>query len=347
MTKLIITQPDDWHIHLRDGEFLKTTVLHAAERFGRVIVMPNLKPPVCTVAAAKKYRDAIIACMPPSQSFHPLMTLYLTDETRVETITEAKQSGFIFGCKLYPAGSTTHSDSGVTNIEKLAPVLEKMQEVDLPLLVHGEVTDVATDIFDREALFLDKILSRFVTSYPELRIVLEHITTQEAAQFVMEQSDKIAATITPHHLLMNRNDMLVGGIKPHHYCLPVLKRRQHQEALIKAATSANPKFFLGTDSAPHTKESKESGCGCAGIYSAHAGIELYCEAFDQANSLDKLEGFASFFGADFYKLPRNSNKIQLIKQDWEVPASYPYSTSQLIPFKAKSVVSWKLMKSYE
>jgi dihydroorotase len=343
MTSLTLTQPDDWHIHLRDGEFLTTTVSHACTQFERVIVMPNLKPPVTTVQQARIYRDAILRAAPDRATLQPLMTLYLTDLTSPETIREAKISNLVFACKLYPAGSTTHSDSGVTNWRKLYPVFETMQEVNLPLLIHGEVTDSSIDVFDREAKFIDTVLCHIVADFPRLRIVLEHITTQEAAQFVRSASHYVAATITPHHLLLNRNDLLVGGIHPHYYCLPILKRQSHQEALIAAATQGEPKFFIGTDSAPHPKEQKESDCGCAGIYSAHAAVELYAEAFDQAGALDKLEGFCSFYGADFYQLPRNQKKITLKKQDWQVPPYYQYANTQLIPFRAGTLLHWKLM----
>jgi dihydroorotase len=345
MTILSITKPDDWHIHLRDGEFLATTVAHASKRFERAIVMPNLIPPICDINQANSYRAAILAARPPETSFTPLMTLYLTDLSTTQLITQAKQSGIIWGCKLYPAGSTTHAESGVTFVEKLFPVFEKMEEVDLVLLIHGETTDPRIDIFDREAAFLENTLSPLIRRFPKLRMVLEHITTQEAVQFVQESSDNIAATITAHHLLMNRNDIFSGGIKPHHYCLPILKRRHHQDALIKAAASGESHFFIGTDSAPHPKENKESSCGCAGIYTAHAAIELYCEAFEQANALEKLEAFLSFHGPDFYQLPRNQQKITLIKEDWKVPLTYPYANTQLVPFRAGSIAHWKLLRN--
>jgi dihydroorotase len=346
-TTLTITKPDDWHIHLRDGEFLKTTVSHAAKQFNRVIVMPNLKPPICTVPQAKEYHDSILHHVSSDKILNPLMTLYLTDHTSPTTISLARTSGFIFACKLYPAGSTTYSESGVKSLQRLYPVFERMQEVDLPLLIHGEVTHSGVDIFDREAFFIDTILSQLVHQFPNLRIVLEHATTKEATQFVLSASDKIAATITPHHLLLNRNDIFVGGIQPHHYCLPILKRSTHQEALIKAATSGNAKFFIGTDSAPHPIENKETSCGCAGVYCAHAAIELYTEAFERVNALDKLEGFCSFFGADFYQLPRNKNKISLIKEDWQVPDYYLYAQTKLVPFRAGSIIHWKLIPSYD
>lgn len=347
MKTLTITKPDDCHLHLRDGEFLTTTVLHTAERFRRAIIMPNLEQPICTVDQARQYQSAILNALPVDASFQPLMTLYLTDATAPIMIKQAKDSGFIFGCKLYPAGSTTYSSRGVTLIEKLFPVFETMQEVDLPLLLHGEDTDPLTDIFDREAKFLDITLSKLVTTFPDLRIILEHITTKEAVDFVLAGSSNIAATITPHHLLMSRNDLFVGGIRPHHYCLPILKRKTHQDALIGAATSGNPKFFLGTDSAPHAKEKKETACGCAGIYSAHAAIELYCEVFEEAEALDNLEAFSSFFGADFYKLPHNKEKITLCKENWLAPDCYPYATSTLVPLRAGEVIHWKLVNTHE
>lgn len=342
MQKLIITQPDDWHIHLRDGDFLKTTVPDAAQRFARAIVMPNLKPPVTTVAAAKQYRDRILSVLKPGSNFLPLMTLYLTDNVNKEEIKAAKTSGIIYGCKLYPAGATTNSAAGVTNLEKIYPALETMQEVDLPLLIHGEVTDADVDIFDREKIFLQRSLLPITQRFPQLKIVLEHITTKESADFIRDASKYVAATITAHHLLLNRNDLLASGIKPHHYCLPIVKREQHREALLQAATSGNPKFFLGSDSAPHAKSTKENSCGCAGIYTANAGIEIYAEIFDKAQALDKLEGFASFFGADFYQLPRNKTQITLIKKDWVIPEHISFGQEQLIPFKAGESISWQI-----
>ncbi len=345
-SKLTIIQPDDWHIHLRDGEFLKTTTAHAAKQFRRVIVMPNLKSPITLVSQASKYRNAILKALPPGNSLELLMTLYLTDQTLPDTITLAKASGFIFACKLYPAGSTTHSAYGVKSIQRLYPVFERMQEVDLPLLIHGEIPNNEVDIFDREAKFIDIILSQLVDSFPNLRMVFEHASTKEATQFVATSSNKIAATITPHHLLLNRNDLLVGGIQPHHYCLPILKRRVHQEALILAATSGNPHFFIGTDSAPHAIETKETASGCAGVYCAHAAIELYAQAFEQAGAIDKLEGFCSHYGADFYQLPRNENCISLIKEKWRVPDFYPYGHTKLVPFLAGTFLNWKLVAEH-
>lgn len=339
---LTITKPDDWHLHLRDGAFLATTVSHAASQFERAIVMPNLKPPICYVTQAEKYRQTIIEVLPAGSTFQPLMTLYLTDQTTPENIQEAKKSGLIFGYKLYPAGATTHSDSGVTQFERLFPIFESMQKVGLPLLIHGEVTDSHVDIFDREARFFETTLASLVEQFPELRIVAEHITTKEAVDFISATRSNVGATITAHHLLMNRNDIFKGGIRPHHYCLPILKRQLHQEALIRAATSGSSKFFLGTDSAPHSKETKESTCGCAGIYTAHAAIPLYCEVFEQANALDKLEAFSSFHGSDFYQLPRNNTFLTLVKEDWQVPDYYPYANTQLIPFRAGETIHWKI-----
>jgi dihydroorotase len=309
MSKITLIQPDDWHLHLRDGSALATTVPSATRGFGRGIVMPNLNPPVTTVARAKAYRDRIIANRPEDSDWEPLMVLYLTDNTDPDEIRAAADCGFVFGCKYYPAGATTNSDSGVTNIDNIDAVLEAMQEVGMVLQIHGEVTDCNIDIFDREAVFIERYLKQMVKSFPDLRVILEHITTQQAVEFVLAGNENIAATITPQHLLYNRNHMLVGGIRPHLFCLPVLKRDIHQKALIEAAVSGNKKFFLGTDSAPHTKESKESCCGCAGCFSHPAAVELYAEVFDQAGALDKLEAFASINGADFYRLPYNKTPL--------------------------------------
>ncbi|KKN57617.1 hypothetical protein LCGC14_0560610, partial [marine sediment metagenome] len=318
-TQLTLTQPDDWHLHLRDNAALKRTVPDTARYFNRAVIMPNLRPPVTTTVLAIEYRDRILDACPTDNNFMPLMTLYLTDNTSEEEVQRAYDSGIVHGFKLYPAGATTNSDAGVTDLNLCAAALTAMQRLQIPLLVHGEVTSPEIDIFDREKVFIDQILKPLHQQYPTLKIILEHITTADAVEFVLATDEHIAATITPHHLLLNRNDLLVGGIHPHNYCLPVLKRNTHQQALIKAATSANPKFFLGTDSAPHAQNLKESACGCAGIYSSHAAIELYAEAFEAANALDKLEGFASHFGADFYGLPRNTGKITLIKESWRVP----------------------------
>lgn len=340
---LTIVQPDDWHMHLRDGEFLKTTVAHAAKQFHRVIVMPNLKPPICSLSQAKAYKQQILQAVPRTLTLEPLMTLYLTDSTSPETILSCRESEDIFACKLYPAGSTTHSADGVTCIKKLYPVFEAMQEIDLPLLIHGEVTDPEVDIFERETRFIDTTLDELVRNFPSLRIVIEHITTKEATQFVRDAPVNVAATITPHHLLLNRNSLFEGGLRPHHYCLPILKHRHDQEALTQIATSGHPRFFIGTDSAPHRKETKEAFCGCAGIYSAHAAIELYTLAFEQAGALDKLEGFCSFFGPDFYHLPRNKTTVSLIREEWLIPDEYAYANSYLIPFWAGTKLPWKLV----
>jgi len=337
-----LIRPDDWHCHLRDNEALRTTVPHTARSFARAIVMPNLKPPVTTVSNAEQYRQRILNALPANAEFDPLMTLYLTDSMAADEIDRALESGFVKAVKYYPAGATTNSDSGVTAIENVYPVLERMAERGLPLLVHGEVTDHEVDIFDREKAFIESVLEPLVSRYPELKVVLEHITTADAAQFVESQADTVAATITVHHLMFNRNDLLAGGVRPHFYCLPILKRDTHQQALIKAATSDSGKFFLGTDSAPHEQGAKESDCGCAGIYSAPAAIELYAEVFEQHDALDKLEGFASKYGADFYGMPHNQQRITLQRNSWEVPSSYAFSGSQVIPIRAGQQVSWQL-----
>ena len=342
MQHITLTRPDDWHLHLRDGAALATTVPHTARCFARAIVMPNLKPPVTTTGMALAYRARILAAVPAGMAFDPLMTLYLTDNTPPQEITHARHSGQVAAVKLYPAGATTHSDAGVTALERTWPVLEAMQEHGLPLLIHGEVTDASIDIFDRERIFIERHLIPLTLRFPELRIVLEHITTREAADFVHAASPNVAATITAHHLLLNRNAMLAGGIHPHYYCLPVLKREAHRLALVAAATSGNPKFFLGTDSAPHARLTKEASCGCAGIYTAHAAIELYAEAFEAADALDKLEGFASFYGPDFYRLPRNSTRITLLRKAWPVPGSYEFNDDSLVPFRARENIAWTL-----
>lgn len=345
MQSLTITQPDDWHLHVRDNIMLRTVLPHTAQQFARAIIMPNLKPPVTTTDTALAYRERILSALPKDSSFEPLMTLYLTDNTSATEIIKAKQSGYIHAVKYYPAGATTNSDSGVTDISKVYDTLAAMAEHDMPLLVHGEVVDNTIDIFDREKVFIDQILEPMRRQIPQLRVVFEHITTQEAVQYVLSGDDKLAATISPHHLLFNRNHMLVGGIRPHYYCLPVLKRQSHQQALIEAATSGNSKFFLGTDSAPHAKSAKETACGCAGIYSAHAAVEFYAMAFEQVNKLDKLEGFASHFGADFYRLPRNSKQVTLIRETWQVPDQYPAEKEQLIPLYAGETLPWKCIQS--
>lgn len=339
---LTITRPDDWHIHLRDGDFLQRTVTDASRYFGRAVVMPNLVPPVTDVSAAQSYHQRIVDAQPHAH-FTPLMTLYLTDNTTPADIHAAKASDIIAAAKLYPAGATTNSASGVTDIKKLYPVFAAMQEAGLPLLLHGEVTDGDIDIFDREKVYIDRTLTPLVADFPTLKIVLEHITTKDAVDFVKQANNNVAATITVHHLLFNRNHMLVGNIRPHLYCLPILKRNVHQQALIDAATSGNSKFFLGTDSAPHIKENKETACGCAGTYTAHAAIELYAEAFAAAEALDKLEAFASFHGPDFYGLPRNSDTITLQKQDWDIPENMEFGQSVVVPLRGGEVVGWKVV----
>lgn len=340
---ITITKPDDWHLHLRDGDLMRDVLPDTANRFARAIIMPNLKPPITTVQAAAEYRQRIVDALPSGMKFEPLMVLYLTDNMSPAEIAKAKASGFIHAVKYYPAGATTNSASGVTSMEKAYAVLEAMQQHDMPLLLHGEVTDAHVDIFDREKVFIDTILTPLAKKFPALRIVLEHITTSYAADFVLSAGKNIAATITAHHLLLNRNAIFQGGIRPHNYCLPILKRESHRQALVNAATSGNPKFFLGTDSAPHAKHTKEHACGCAGLYTSHAGIELYAEAFDAVNALDKLEGFASFYGADFYKLPRNTEKITLEKLAWPVPAEIKFGDSTLVPMRAGEKIQWKLM----
>ncbi len=345
MQALTITRPDDWHLHLRDDAALAAVLPDTARRFARAIVMPNLRPPVTTVALAAAYRERILAAVPPGPTFEPLMTLYLTDNTPAAEIDAVKASGFVKALKLYPAGATTNSDAGVTDLKKCAAALARMETLGVPLLVHGEVTDPAVDVFDREAVFIDTVLSPLLRDFPALNVVLEHITTRDGAQFVRDAGANIAATITAHHLLLNRNALFVGGIRPHHYCLPVLKREVHRQALVAAAISGSPKFFLGTDSAPHAKSTKEAACGCAGCYTANAGIELYAEAFEAAGALDKLEGFASFFGADYYGLPRNAGKITLQREPMPIPASLDYFPGDpLVPLRAGETVAWRLME---
>lgn len=341
MTTLTITRPDDWHVHLRDGEVLKDTVKDTGRYFGRAIIMPNLVPPVMNAEQAQEYHDRIQA-VNESEHFQPLMVLYLTDNTTADDIKACKESGIVYAAKLYPAGATTNSASGVTDIKNIYPVLEAMQAEDMPLLLHGEVTDNDIDIFDREKAYIDRILTPVVNDFPNLRIVLEHITTKDAVEFVNKASENVAATITAHHLLFNRNHMLVGGIRPHYFCLPVLKRNSHQQALVEAATSGSTKFFLGTDSAPHTQANKENACGCAGSYTAHAAIELYAEVFEQENALDKLEGFASFNGPDFYKLPRHTDTITLVKESWDVPATMPFGNDVVVPIRANEQILWQV-----
>ena len=339
---LTLTRPDDWHLHLRDGAVLKDIVPHTAARFGRAIVMPNLKPPVTTLQQALEYRERILAAVPRGKAFEPLMTLYLTEATTAGEIHRARADGRVHAVKYYPAGATTNADAGVRDILKCQPVLETMSDVGLPLLVHGEVTDPAVDVFDREAAFIDTVLAPLVERLPSLKLVFEHITTRVAVDFVLSCSDRVAATLTPQHLLHNRNALFKGGIRPHYYCLPVLKRERDREALVQAAVSGNPKFFLGTDSAPHAKHLKENACGCAGVYSAHAGIELYAEVFEAAGALGKLEAFASHHGADFYGLPRNEGKITLIRKSWTPPASFTFGADSLVPFRAGEEVHWSL-----
>ncbi|MCG7970632.1 MAG: dihydroorotase [Candidatus Thiodiazotropha taylori] len=341
--KITLTKPDDWHLHLRDDEAMASVVGHTAERFARAIVMPNLKPPVANTQLAAEYRQRILSALPENSGFTPLMTLYMTDRLTSEEVIRAKQSGFVHGIKLYPAGATTNSDAGVTDIRKLYPVLETMQRESMPLLVHAEVTDPEIDIFDRERVFIDRYMTMLRADFPELSIVFEHVTTRDAVDFVRESNSHTGATITVQHLMFNRNHMLAGGIRPHYYCLPILKRETHQEALIEAATSGNPRFFLGTDSAPHPQHAKECGCGCAGCYTAHAAIELYTEIFEAENALDKLEGFASHYGPDFYGMPRNTEQITLQKSDWQVAESYRFGKDRVVPLKAGQTVHWQLI----
>jgi dihydroorotase len=339
---LTFTVPDDWHIHLRDGDLLTQTVADAAHQFRRAIVMPNLVPPVLNADQALAYKNRILQQVPQGLAFEPLMVLYLTDRTSPADIVAAKAAGVV-ACKLYPAGATTNSDSGVTDIQKIIPTLEAMAEQELALLVHGEVTAADVDIFDREQVFIDRVLAPLRQRLPGLKIVLEHITTAGAVDFVKDAGPKTAATITAHHLLFNRNHMLVGGIRPHYYCLPVLKRAAHQQALIQAAISGNPKFFLGTDSAPHARQKKETACGCAGAYTACAALELYAEAFEAAGALDKLEAFASFFGPDFYHLPRNKGTVTLVRESWQLPESLPFGADRIVPLRAGETLQWRLI----
>jgi len=345
MRTLEIRRPDDWHLHLRDGAALAAVLPHTARQFARAIVMPNLRPPVTTTAQALEYRHRILAALPAPLvgRFEPLMTLYLTDATTPEEILLARASAVVHGVKLYPAGATTNSAAGVTSLARVAPVLEAMQDCDMPLLVHGEVTDPSVDIFDREAAFLHGQLAPLLERFTKLRVVLEHVTTRDAVDFVREAGDRVAATITAHHLLLSRNAMFTGGLRPHHYCLPVLKRERHRQALVEAATSGEPRFFLGTDSAPHPRAAKESDCGCAGIYTAHAAIELYAEAFAAAGALDRLEGFASEFGPRFYGLPPNEERMRLVETPQDIPAGYPLGDDVLVPLRAGAQVAWTLV----
>ncbi|MEW8088104.1 MAG: dihydroorotase [Candidatus Thiodiazotropha endolucinida] len=342
--QITLIRPDDWHLHLRDDEAMKSVVAHTAERFARAIVMPNLKPPVTTTAMAMAYRERILSALPHNSDFTPLMTLYMTDRLTSDEVIAAKKSLIIKGIKLYPAGATTHSDAGVTDIRKLYPVLETMQREGLPLLIHAEVTDPDVDIFDREQVFIDRHLRPLTRDFPALPMVFEHITTRQAVDFVRANEGTVGATITVQHLLYNRNAMLVGSIRPHYYCLPILKRESHQRALIEAATSGESHFFLGTDSAPHPQHAKECACGCAGCYTAHAAIELYAEIFERANALDRLEGFASLFGPDFYGLPRNRDTITLAKKEWSIPESYQFGQDRVVPLGGGEAVNWQLVR---
>ena len=342
MDRITLTRPDDLHLHLRDGAALAAVLADTARRFARAIVMPNLKPPVRTTDEALAYRERILAVLPPGAEFEQLMTLYLTDDTPAEEIVRAKSSGQVFGVKLYPAGATTHSDAGVTRVSRCFHTLEKMQDLGLPLLVHGESTDPAVDVFDREKAFIEEVLGPLVERFPDLRIVLEHITTRDAVHYVEVTGPNIAATITAHHLLMNRNAMFLGGMRPHHYCLPVLKREEHREALLEAATSGNPKFFLGTDSAPHARHTKEAACGCAGMYTAHAALELYATAFEEAHALDKLDDFAGAYGAQFYGLPRNRGTVTLVRETWTVPETLAFGEDELVPLRAGEAIQWRI-----
>ena len=352
LTSLTLARPDDWHLHLRDGAALASVLPHSARQFARAIVMPNLKPPVTTIAAARQYRERVLnalvsavhsAKLPQGTDFAPLMTLYLTDNTSADEIARAKESGIVHAVKYYPAGATTNSEAGITRLERVYPALETMEKHDIPLLVHGEVTDPEVDVFDRESAFIDTVLSQILHRFPGLRVVFEHITTRDAAQFVQAAGANIAATITAHHLLYNRNAIFQGGIRPHHYSLPVLKREEHRAALLAAATGGNRKFFLGTYSAPHARAAKEASCGCAGIYTAHAALELYAEAFEAAGALDRLEAFAAFHGADFHRLHRNTAKVVLHRVPWKVPEAYPFAGESVVPLRAGEDVAWKLV----
>jgi dihydroorotase len=345
VTRLTLQRPDDWHVHLRDADALKAVAGFTAERFGRAIVMPNLKTPITTTALAGAYRQRILAALPPGSRFEPLMTLYLTNDTAVDEVDRAKESGFIHGVKLYPAGATTHSQAGVSDIKQVYGVLARMEKIGMRLLVHGESPQGDVDVFDRETHFIDTVLTPLLQRFPALLVVFEHITTARAADFVRGARSGVAATITPQHLLHNRNAIFTGGIRPHYYCLPILKREQDRQALLAAATSGNPRFFLGTDSAPHERGTKETACGCAGMFTAHAAIELYAEAFESTGKLDRLEGFASHFGADFYGLPRHADTITLLKEPWMGPHEYAFGGGSLIPYRAGEPIAWRLAKS--
>ncbi len=342
-SSITITRPDDWHLHLRDGATIASVLPDTARQFARAIVMPNLKPPVTTTAQAVAYRDRILAALPAGMQFEPLMVLYLTNNTPPEEIRRAKESGVVHAVKLYPAGATTNSDAGVTDLSKCYKTLEAMQELDMPFLVHGEVTDPDIDIFDREAVFIDRVMQPLRRDMPQLKVVFEHITTRDAAQYVAEADEHIGATITAHHLLYNRNEIFKGGIRPHYYCLPVLKREIHRQALVAAATSGSAKFFLGTDSAPHPKGMKEHACGCAGCYTALHAMELYTQAFDQADALDKLEQFASFNGPAFYNLPRNSGTVTLRREEWSIPDELPLGNTTVVPLNGGETIGWKFV----
>ena len=343
--QITITRPDDWHLHLRDGEALAAVLPHSARQFARAIIMPNLRPPITTVAMAADYRQRILAALPAGMRFEPLMTLYLTDNTPAEEIRRAADSGFVKAVKLYPAGATTNSDAGVTDLVRCDAALAEMEKQGMPLLVHGEVTDPAIDLFDRERVFIEIVLQPLLARRPGLRVVFEHITTKEAVDFVLAVGDNVAATITAHHLLYNRNAIFTGGVRPHYYCLPVLKRETHRQALVLAATSGNRKFFLGTDSAPHARGAKEAACGCAGCYTAHAALELYAEAFEAAGALDKLEAFASFSGPDFYRLPRNAGQVTLQKKQWRTPEAFAYvGGDTLVPLRAGESLNWQIVE---
>jgi dihydroorotase len=342
MNTLKIQRPDDWHVHLRDGAALKSVVKFTAARFGRAIVMPNLKPAITSTAEAQAYRERIVAALPPATPFEPLMTLYLTDTTAPDEIDRARAAGVVHGVKLYPAGATTHSDAGVTDIRKVYRTLARMEELGMPLQVHGETPGAEVDVFDRETHFIDAVLIPLLARFPALPVVFEHITTDRAVQFVRDARSRVAATITPQHLLLNRNAIFAGGIQPHFYCLPILKRERDRQSLLDAATSGNPRFFLGTDSAPHERAAKENACGCAGMFTAHAAIELYAEAFDGLGRLDRLQGFASHFGADFYGLPRHDDVITLIKEPWVPPVSYDFGDGTLVPYRGGELVAWRL-----
>ena len=342
-TTLTLTRPDDWHLHLRDGEVLRSVVAATARVFARAVVMPNLDPPITTVAAAAAYRERIAVATPPDSRFAPLLTLYLTDNTPAEEIVAARKSGFVIGAKYYPAGATTNSDSGVTSLDRVYPALEAMEKHGLPLLIHGEATASEVDVFDRERVFVEGSLARIVRDLPALKVVLEHVTTREGAEFVAAAPAHVGATITPQHLSYSRNALFAGGIRPHRYCLPVLKRESHRQALIQAATGGNPKFFLGTDSAPHLRRAKESACGCAGCYTAHAALELYAEAFEAAGALERLEAFASFHGPDFYGLPRNTDTVTLAHETWTVPDEYAAADEVIVPFNAGATMRWRLV----